>query len=257
MIDVGDGPAIVLVPGIQGRWEWMRPSVEALATDWRVVTASLPGEPGELPCSADGFEQLIAHVDAMLDKARLSTAVICGVSFGGLVAVRYAARRKERVRALILVSTPGPRWRPTANQAGYLRWPNLSSPLFMAGAAKRGWRELRATLPDVGARLAFCGAWAMEVAAAPGIPSRIALRARLAAAETFEHDCARISAPTLIITGERELDEVVSVDDTLGYLRSIPGAQFRLFERTGHLGTASAPDRFASIVTTFLRQLPD
>lgn len=257
MIDVGSGPAIVLIPGIQGRWEWLRPAVSALAVHWRVVTGSLPGEPGEVRCSADGFDQLIAHVDRMLDEAHISTAVICGVSFGGLVALRYAARRSERVRALILVSTPGPRWRPTAHQARYMRWPILSSPLFVAGAARRVWTELRATLPDARKRFAFCATWGKEVLAAPGIPWRMGFRARLAAAETFEHDCSHIAVPTLVIAGERELDKVVSLDDTLDYIRSIPGAQFRLFERTGHLGTASAPDRFAAIVSTFLKQLPD
>src|SRR5437667_6746930 len=111
MVDMGRGPAIVMIPGIQGRWEWMRPAVEALALHWRVIARSLPGEPGEARCSAEGFDQLIGHVDRLLDEADITDAVICGVSFGGLVALRYAATRPERVRALILVSTPGPRWK--------------------------------------------------------------------------------------------------------------------------------------------------
>ena len=149
MIDVGSGPAIVLIPGIQGRWEWMRPAVQALAVHWRVLARSLPGEPGEAPCAAEGFDQLVGHIDRLLDQANVSSAVICGVSFGGLVALRYAAMRPARVRALILVSTPGPKWKPAAHQARYLRWPILTLPLFMAGAARRVWRELRATL-DLG-----------------------------------------------------------------------------------------------------------
>jgi pimeloyl-ACP methyl ester carboxylesterase len=138
-----------------------------------------------------------------------------------------------------------------------MRWPILSSPLFLAGATRRVWTELRATMPDARARLAFCAMFTKEVLAAPGIPSRMGRRAGLAAAETFDDDCSRIAVPTLVIAGERELDNVVSFDDALEYIRSIPGAQFRLFERTGHLGTASAPDRFAAIVSTFLKQLPD
>ena len=31
MTDRGAGPPLVLVPGIQGRWEWMAPAVDALA----------------------------------------------------------------------------------------------------------------------------------------------------------------------------------------------------------------------------------
>ena len=29
MIDIGTGPPLVLIPGLQGRWEWMRPAVDA------------------------------------------------------------------------------------------------------------------------------------------------------------------------------------------------------------------------------------
>jgi pimeloyl-ACP methyl ester carboxylesterase len=257
IVDIGSGPAIVLVPGIQGRWEWMRPAVKALAAQWRVVTRSLPGEPGEERMSAAGFDQLVAHVDRTLDEAHLSTAVICGVSFGGLIALRYAARHPERVRALILVSAPGPRWTPAPAQARHLRRPILSFPLFAAGALGRARAELRATLPDTRARLAFYATWAGELLAAPGIPSRMGCRARLAAHENFEEDCARIAVPTLVIAGEQHLDRVVSFDDAREYHRSIHGAQLRVFERTGHLGTASAPDRFAAIVSTFLRELPD
>ena len=255
MIDVGSGPAIVLIPGIQGRWEWMRPAVRALAVNWRVLARSLPGEPGEPRTSAESFDQLVGQIDRWLDDANISTAVICGVSFGGLVALRYAATRPARVRALILVSTPGPRWKPASHQAGYLRRPVLTLPLFLAGAVRRMWRELRVTLPSVRARLMFLFTLAAQVLAAPGIPWRMASRGRLAAAESFEGDCARIAVPTLVIAGERELDKVVVVDSTMEYVAAIAGAEFRLFERTGHMGTLSAPDRFASIVSAFLRRL--
>jgi 3-oxoadipate enol-lactonase len=257
MVDVGSGPAIVLIPGIQGRWEWMRPTVDALAAQHRVVTRSLPGEPGsgsDLNAESS-FDDLVGHVDGLMDAAHLSKAVICGVSFGGFIALRYAARRGERVRALILVSVPGPRWKPEPHLARYMKWPTLSSPLFALGALRRLWRELRVTLPGPGARLAFCLKAARNWTSAPAIPSRMALRARLAAAERFEIDCAHVSVPTLVVAGERDLDQVVRLDDTLSYVTSIAGAQFRLFEKTGHLGTVSAPDRFAAIVSGFLNGL--
>ena len=77
-------------------------------------------------------------------------------------------------------------------------------------------------------------------------------RARLAIDEVFERDCASIAVPTLVITGDTELDRVVRPDDSMRYLSTIAGAQFQRLERTGHLGTISAPDRFAAIVSGFL-----
>ena len=232
----------------------MKPSIDALARQYRVIAMSLPGEPGvDTPFDKKAdFDVFVGYVDRVLDEAGVSEAVICGVSFGGLVALRYAAKRSHRVRGLILVSTPGPRWKLRPQLARYARWPTLSSPLFALGAARRCMRELRAIHPDRRARLNALVATTWLVANAPAIPYRMSRRARLAERQNFEADCAGVTAPTLVVTGERDLDHVVPSDETLVYLTLIPGAQFELFERTGHLGTVLAPERFAAIVSKFL-----
>ena len=46
MIDIGHGPPLILVPGLQGRWEWMRPCVRALARHFRVISFTLAGDWG-------------------------------------------------------------------------------------------------------------------------------------------------------------------------------------------------------------------
>ena len=50
MVDIGSGSPLVLVPGIQGRWEWMRPAVDALARRLRVLTFTLAGERTSAEC---------------------------------------------------------------------------------------------------------------------------------------------------------------------------------------------------------------
>jgi pimeloyl-ACP methyl ester carboxylesterase len=257
MVDVGAGTPLVLVPGIQGRWEWMAPSVEALARDYRVITASLPGEPGvgtSFGTHAD-FDVFVEYLDDLLDRSGVASAIICGVSFGGLIALRYAARRRDRVRGLILVSTPGPRWRMNPIQKRYASWPTLASPLFVAGAVRRGWREMRALYPHPRARLSASASATWRVVRAPAVPRRMSHRARLAERQDFEADCTCVKAPTLVVTGERHLDQVVPCDETLSYLKLIEGSSFQLFERTGHLGTVLAPERFAAIVSQFGRAL--
>jgi pimeloyl-ACP methyl ester carboxylesterase len=229
----------------------MKPSVEALARDWRVIGCSLPGEPGSGADLNGDFESFIRHVDNVLDTAQVERPVLCGVSFGGLIALRYAARRPDRVRALILVSTPGPRWKLKPHLARYARWPTLSSPLFVIGAARRFRRELRAIYPGRLGRVNACMQTIWRVATAPAVPRRMSRRARLAERENFEGDCAVVTVPTLVVTGEPDLDQVVPCDETMRYVELIPGASFRLFEHTGHLGTVLAPERFATIVSRF------
>lgn len=254
MIDIGTGPALVLIPGIQGRWEWMSPTVTALSKAFRVISSSLPGEPGSsAPMSpGKGFDAFVGHVEGLLDARHIPAAIMCGVSFGGLVALRYAAQRPKRVRALILVSTPGPHWKPTRHQQANIDSPLLRSPLFAIGAARRSWNELRVTYPNLVERIRFCAKAAPRVIRAPAVPWRMGVRARMAAAEHFDGDCARITVPTLVVTGERDLDKVVEPDDSMSYLTAIEGARYQLLENTGHLGTISAPEQFAMIVSRFL-----
>jgi hypothetical protein len=45
VIDCGHGTPVIVIPGIQGRWEWMSPAIESLASDCRVITFSLCDEP--------------------------------------------------------------------------------------------------------------------------------------------------------------------------------------------------------------------
>ena len=246
---------LVLIPGIQGRWEWMQPAIDELAKEWRVIPCSLPGEPGARGAVNGSFESFVDYVDGVLDAASIDRAVICGVSFGGLVALRYAARRPGRTEALILVSTPGPHWKPKARLVRYMKWPLLSSPLFFAGAFGRFWPELRITYPDATQRIRFCAAALTRVLAAPAMPSRMSHRAQMAARESFAGDCACVKVPTLVITGERDLDRVVKYDETMDYVSLIQGARPHLLEHTGHLGIISAPDRFAAVVSQFGRTL--
>jgi pimeloyl-ACP methyl ester carboxylesterase len=254
VIDVGTGPPVVLIPGIQGRWEWMRPVVRALARRCRVITFSLPGEPrGGTPRRVEpGFDVFTRQVDDALDQANVTRAAICGVSFGGLVAVRYAARRAERVQALVLVSAPGPRWQPDERARFYMRAPWRRAPRFLAAAAGRLAPELRGTFPAWRERWMFACRYVWLAITAPASPKRMGLRAKAAAAEDFVDDCRQVAVPTLVLTGEPHLDRVVPVDATLEYTRLIRGARPVTLEGTGHIGLVTRPDRFAAIVGAFV-----
>src|SRR3954454_6380807 len=98
-VDRGSGPPLVLIPGLQGRWEYLRPAVDALSGSFRVLTFSLGS------ADLDGYADQVAM---LMTNARVERATICGVSFGGLIAVRFSARYPARCEALILASTPQP-----------------------------------------------------------------------------------------------------------------------------------------------------
>ena len=92
IVDVGTGPPIVLIPGIQGRWEWMKPAVDALARHTRVITFSLADEP-----SSDGAFSLARGFDCYVDQVAEAMDV-AGVR-SALRADETAHRASARCRA--------------------------------------------------------------------------------------------------------------------------------------------------------------
>ena len=145
----GHGAPLVLVPGIQGRWEYMRPAIDALAASFRVITFPLCGEPasGRRFDPARGLDNFVDQLDAVLDACDLESAVICGISFGGLIALHYAACRPARSSALVLASTPGPAFQLRKRHLFYARVPLIFGPLFLAEMPRRVGRELAVALP--------------------------------------------------------------------------------------------------------------
>jgi len=243
IIERGSGPALVLIPGLQGRWEYMRAAVDALSAFFRVLTFSLDAP------DLDGYAQQVADV---LSRKGIDRATICGVSFGGLVAVRFAAQYPSRCDALILASTPRPALRLRRRHQIYVRAPWIFGPVFLAESPLRLRPEICAAIPDASARRRFALGGLRTLLSAPVSLSRMAARAKLIASIDLGPDCERITAPTLVVTGERHLDHVVPVEGSSEYLRLIPNARAAVLERTGHLGSITRPDAFAAMVRDFV-----
>ena len=253
IVEQGAGPTLVLIPGIQGRWEYIRPAVDALSSAFHVVTFPLCDEPsaGFAFDSSRGFGCYVEQVRAVLDHCRVERAIVCGISFGGLVALRFAAVHADRTCGLVLASTPGPGWHLRGRHELYARLPFLLGPLFLAETPWRLRREMAAAFPELPARLRFAGSQLRTLVGAPLSLARMAGRARMLATIDAGADCARITAPTLVVTGERALDHVVPVDGSAGYVSLIRGARGVVLERTGHLGSITRPADFAAIIREF------
>ena len=71
------------------------------------------------------------------------------MSYGGLIALRYAALRPERVRHLVLASALPPDYEVDGRYNFYRRAPVLLLPLFALESAHRVSPELRAALPTL------------------------------------------------------------------------------------------------------------
>jgi pimeloyl-ACP methyl ester carboxylesterase len=241
----------VLVPGIQGHWEWMTPAIDSLSARHRVLTFSLSEVDADAPALFDAW---VDSIDRLVDQSGAARVTLAGVSFGGLIAVRYAAVRPDRVARLVLVSSPGPRARLDAASARYLRAPLLTFPVFGMHAALRMLPEILASRPTWLGRLGFATRYARWAVRRPISPRHMVRWVRAWQAIDLEPGCRRITAPTLIITGDPALDRVVPVSSTLEYRGLIAGASHETIAGTGHVGLVSQPDRFAGLVGAFIER---
>jgi pimeloyl-ACP methyl ester carboxylesterase len=228
----------------------MAPAVDALARRCRVITFSLADEPSaRWPAQGQGFDAYVEQIAQALDARGLERAVVCGVSYGGLIAAEFARRYPERVDGLALVSAIPPSWRPDARALFFMRRPNLLLPLFLLSslrlhreiAAAHGgfWRGLWPSLRQGARSLAHFPA-----------PARMARRARLAS-EAAVDGLASVHVPVLVVTGEPGLDLVVPTSMTAEYARIWPHARRVTLERTGHLGLVTRAELFADAIATF------
>ena len=250
----GHGPTVLLIPGIQGRWEWVRPAIRALSKRLRVVTYSLSGERDVVPPVSPGsFDDLVRQALNALNRVTAGSVVVLGVSYGGLIALRLAARHPDRVRGVVLASPLNADFTPDARIQRWARHPRLMAPAFVAGSPGRIVPELRAAhgrawMPSALSLLA-------GVVRAPHSPDRMAARLHLIECEDFVSDCRAVHQPTLLVTGEPGLDRIVPAEASCRMLEWLPSARHVTLAQSGHWGLVTKREAFAREVTQFVETL--
>lgn len=104
--DSGAGPPVVLGHSLLCSGKMWREQVPALGTKFRVINPDLRGHgrSGHVTRPFSLYDAL-SDVIAVLDQLSIERATWCGLSIGGMVALRAALTRPERVAGLILLDT--------------------------------------------------------------------------------------------------------------------------------------------------------
>jgi len=118
-----DAPVVLLSNSLGATLEMWDPQLPALAEQYRVVRYDTRGHGrSPAPQGDSTVDDLADDVLALLDRLRITTAHVVGLSIGGMTGMRLAARNPERVdRLVVLCSSAHPgnpgTWRERAATA--------------------------------------------------------------------------------------------------------------------------------------------
>ncbi|MFF2042587.1 alpha/beta fold hydrolase [Kitasatospora sp. NPDC058170] len=241
----GDGPALVLLhSGVCDRRMW-DPQWSALVdAGYRVVRCDFRGF-GETPLP-DRRHNDADDVLELLDTLGIDRAALIGSSFGGRVALEIAARRPERVSALVLLCAGLPEHEPS----DVLRAFGEREDALLEAGDVAGAVELNVDT--------WLGPDAQEaVRDEVRAMQRHAFDVQLAAPEgagrfAVETDLSAVKAPCLALSGGRDLEDFRQIAARLPEL--LADARHLELPWAGHLPGLERPAAVSDLLAGFLRE---
>ncbi len=241
-------PTLVLLHGIGSSGDAFLGQFADLADRWRILAPDALGYGlSEEVKSAPGIDGYADSVAGLLDDVEVERAVILGVSWGGLVATRFALRHPDRVRALVLADT--------SRGSGFD--PELAQ--MMLARVREYSADPEAFVRDRTPLLVADGTPGEVVAEVAAIMTRACRMpgygyAAASIAETDHLPClGNLNVPTLVVVGEH--DRVCPPSDSRVLVDGISGSDYAELLGVGHLPNQETPGEFNQIVGNWLDRL--
>jgi proline iminopeptidase len=197
----------------------------------------------------------IADLDALREHLGYSKIALLGHSWGGYLAMAYAARHPERIERLLIVDSAAPKWSDTLF---------LFKEVFPEGVERQESYGFAAALGDKAAIAADIHEYLGQLFYSPEKRDAF-VAASSAFVYTFEVNQAvnadlakfdlnpelpKFRFPTLVVTGRYDMN--VAPLTAYRIHRAIAGSKFVVFEKSGHLPFYEEPQAFLKVVGDFL-----
>lgn len=247
------GQTIVFSHGLLWSLEMFRPQMDHLRERYRCVAYDQRGQgrSADVDVRSIGMESLFQDAAELVERLQLGRVHFAGLSMGGFVAMRMAARRPDLLRSLILMETSADR-EPGENLPRYR---------MMNAVARSGGLKLvadrvmpimfgREFLTDP-ARADERAAWRKRLLqnrrsiwrAVNGVIDRDAIAPEL----------GRIDLPTLIVVGNQDVATVPEKAERIH--EAIKGSKLVRIPGAGHTSTIEQPARINAALDEFLASL--
>lgn len=249
----GPGEVVLFSHGLLWSGRMFEAQVEALRDRYRVITYDHRGQGRSAPDPARviTIETVTADALALIERLGLAPVHFCGLSMGGFVGMRIAARRPELIRSLMLMETsadPEPpenakRYRRLGFVAEYLSLGLVEAPAMKAMFSR--------TFLEDPARAAERERWRRELLA----NRRDIVRALRGVIERqgVLHELGRICCPCLVVVGEEDVSTVPEKAERIQ--AAIAGSTLVRIPGAGHSSSVEQPGLVNEALSRFLDAL--
>jgi len=253
--DQGSGPqTIVFAHGLLWSCRMFDAQVAALKDRYRCVTFDFRGQ-GQTEVTRDGYDMDTLYEDAaaLIEALNLAPCHFAGLSMGGFIGMRLAARRPELLRSLILMETSAdpepaeniPRYRQLGMVARYVGlrpvagrvMPIMFGKTFMTDPARAADRKL----------------WQSRMA---GNDKQGIIRALTGVIERkpIYQELDRVALPTLILVGDEDVATVPAKSQRIH--EAIAGSLLVTIPHAGHTSSVEQPQVVTTAIAEFLASQP-
>jgi proline iminopeptidase len=255
----GSGPPTVVLHGGPGaHHDYLLPGFDALAHGRELIYYDQRGG-GRSPVSREtpvGWREQVADLEALRQVWELEQLTLAGYSWGGLLALLYAAEYPERVERLALVS-PAPAWREARQEFEQRFSERNLAPELQRQRAELRQSGLRERDPVRYAQrlfeLSVAGYFYNPERTGELTPFRVTGRTQQEVwASLGDYDLRptieRLSLPAIVLHGE---DDPIPVD-TAATVARLLGAPFHPLPRCGHVPYVEVFEDFVRLMDSFL-----
>jgi pimeloyl-ACP methyl ester carboxylesterase len=246
-----DAPALLMLHGFASSLDTWDDWANQLSADYRVIRLDLPGFglTGADPSGDYTDARTIAVLLALLDRLGEQRATLIGNSMGGRVAWAFAAAHPDRVSKLVLVSpdgfaNPGIEYDKKQDVPLMVRALPYTLPLFLLRPT------LEAAYADPSKMTEVSLVRTRDMLLAPGVRRAVIARMEQTVLRDPRPLLARITAPTLVIWGDK--DGMIPISNAQDYLAAMPNAKLVTLPGIGHLPQEEAPKESLAPLRAFL-----
>jgi pimeloyl-ACP methyl ester carboxylesterase len=243
-------PTVVFGHGLLFSGWMFAAQIAALRDDYRCVAIDWRGQ-GDSPPADGGYDMdtLAGDAAALIEHLEVGPVHYAGLSMGGFIGQRLAARRPELIRSLVLLDTSAEPEVPSAARQDKLlaiifrafglapvRGPVTK---LMFGPTFRADPRGKAIIDEFAQRVGRCSRAATRQAVL-GVANRTGVAAEIGS----------IATPTLVIVGEH--DQPTPPERAREIAAAIPGARLEIVENCGHSSTVEQPEAVTGLIHAFL-----